>query len=78
MIIVVILNHSINLIVWFVSLPQMYEFGVGHEKNVVIEKYFFHLEFKLWVRFRKGLKGFLDLFVDIFFHMLQKQEPAYS
>ena len=56
----------------------MYEFGVGHEKNVIVKEYLLHLEFKLWVRFLKGLKRFFDLFVDIFFHMFQKQEPAYS
>lgn len=40
MVIVVILNDSVNFIIALVSLPEMNELGVGHEENIIIKKYF--------------------------------------
>mgnify|MGYP000926630919 FL=1 len=43
MVIVVILDDGVDFIIALVSLPEMNEFGVGHEENIIIEKYFLQL-----------------------------------
>lgn len=43
MIVVVILDNRVDFIIALVSLPKMNELGVGHEENIIIEKYLLKL-----------------------------------
>ena len=50
-VVVVILNNGVDLVLCFVSLPQVDELRVCHEKYIIVKKYLFHLELELRVGF---------------------------
>lgn len=67
--IVVVLDNVIDLIFWFAALPQVEEFGVSHEKDVIIEKNLLHFQLKFRIGFRNYSKRLLNIFVYVFFEM---------
>jgi hypothetical protein len=76
--IVVILNNIINLILGFAALPQVEEFGVGHEKDVIVKKDFLHFELEFGVSFGNYGKGLLNVFVYVFLEVFQDEGSADS